>query len=364
MAFLVFSCSSDSEVYVDDPMVEDPVDDDPVNQDPDPESPVNFDLASVPYETLSEYNFYEGNMADLSPVYGVLPYDLITPLFTDYALKKRFLWMPDGVKASYLSDSEIFDFPVGTVMIKNFYYNNVLPDNLTRVLETRLLIKKEEGWIFAEYIWNDEQTEATLDMLGRNVPIEWIQNGETKSVNYRIPSEFECITCHKSFGVEVPIGPKPQNINSIFNYPDGSENQMTKWEDMGYLDSNYPSSINSIVKWDDPSEPLDLRMRSYFDINCAHCHITDGHCDYRPIRLSFNESSDPLNLGICVEPDEAIEPMSDYIVSPGDVQNSVVYHRMNSTESIQMPLMGTNLIHEEAVDLLVEWINSLSNTCE
>lgn len=358
-AFLVFSCSSDSEEYIDDPIIE----------DPDPESPVNFDLANAPYQTLSEYNFYEGDMADLSPVYGVLPYDLITSLFTDYALKKRFIWMPDDVKASYVSDGKIFNFPVGTVIIKNFYYNNVLPENATKILETRLMIKKQEGWIFAEYVWNEAQTEAVYDMEGSNVPIEWLQEGESKTVSYRIPSESECLMCHKSVGEAIPIGPKPQNINSIFNYSDGSENQMTKWEDMGYLDSNYPSSINSVVKWDDPSQPMELRMRSYFDVNCAHCHTEGGHCDYRPIKLAFNESADPLNLGICVEPEDDISFWIDYnpthIVSPGDINNSVVFHRMNTTEdAIKMPLTGRKLIHDEAVLLLQDWINSLDNTCD
>ncbi len=332
-------------------------------------SPVNFDLDNFPYATLSEYNFYEGNMANLNPVYGVLPYELITPLFTDYAIKKRFIWMPTGTSSSYVSDGAIFDFPVGTIMIKNFYYDNVLPENQTKILETRLLIKMPTEWIFAEYIWNEEQTEAVYDMQGRNVPIEWLQNGETKSVNYRIPSQAECLTCHKTINDAIPIGPKPQNINSIFNFPEGNKNQLAKWEEMGYLHSNYPGNINTTVKWDDPSQPLELRMRSYFDSNCAHCHSPGGHCDYRPIRLAFNESSNPENLGICVEPEGDIsiwiEEDPSHLIAPGDIENSVIYFRMNTTEdAIKMPLIGRNLIHEEAVSLLVEWINSLEGNCE
>ena len=331
-------------------------------------SPVNFDINNVPYATLSEYNFYQGNMVELNPVFGVLPYELITPLFTDYAHKKRFIWMPTGEQASYVSDGEIFNFPVGTVIIKNFYYDNVLPGNETKVLETRLIIKMPNEWIFAQYIWNDQQTEAFYDMEGRDVPIQWLQNGQQMAVNYRIPSQAECLMCHKTIGQAIPIGPKPQNINSVFNYPDGSQNQLSKWEEMGYLHSNYPGSINTTVKWDDPTQPLELRMRSYFDSNCAHCHTTGGHCDYRPIELAFNKYSDPMSLGVCVEPDEDISFWIDenpsHIVMPGDINNSVMYHRMNTTEdAIKMPLIGRSLIHNEAVDLLVEWINSLTGTC-
>jgi uncharacterized repeat protein (TIGR03806 family) len=331
-------------------------------------SPVNFDINNVPYSTLSEYNFYQGNLKDLNPVYGVLPYELITSLFTDYALKKRFVWMPTGEQSSYVSDGDIFNFPVGTILIKNFYYNNVLPENQTKILETRLMIRMPNEWIFAEYIWNEEQTEAQYDMNGRNVPIQWLQNGEQMSVNYRIPSQSECLMCHKTIGEAIPIGPKPQNINSIFNYADGAKNQMQKWKEMGYLESNYPGDILTTVKWNDPSQPVELRMRSYFDSNCAHCHTSGGHCDYRPIRLAFNESSNPANLGVCVEPEEDISFWIDddptHLIVPGDINNSVMYHRINTTEdAIKMPLIGRTLIHEEAVDLLVEWINSLNGTC-
>lgn len=332
-------------------------------------SPVNFDINNLPYPTLSEYNFFEGNIVELNPVYGVLPYELISPLFTDYAKKKRFVWMPTGEQSNYVSDSEIFDFPTGTILIKNFYYDNVLPENQTKMLETRLMIKMPSEWIFAEYIWNEEQTEAIYDMSGRNVPIEWLQEGQSQTVNYRIPSQDECLMCHKSVGEAIPIGPKPQNINSLFNYQEGSQNQLSKWEEIGYLHSNYPGSITTTVQWDDPEQPLELRMRSYFDSNCAHCHTTGGHCDYRPIKLAFNESADPINLGICVEPDEDIsfwiEEDPTHIVAPGDVDNSVLYHRMNTTEdAIKMPLTGRTLIHTEAVSLVAEWINSLENTCE
>src|SRR5690606_31832263 len=224
LVLLTFSCQED-ESYV-------PLDDD----DPIQESPVNFDINLVPYPTLSEYNFYDGTLSDLNPVYGVLPYDLITPLFSDYAKKKRFIWMPEGVSASYVSDYTSLDFPVGTVLIKNFYYNNVLPDNSTQIIETRLMIKKDEGWTFANYKWNEEQTEATLDMNGSNIDVDWVENGQTKNVTYRIPSESECAACHKSESTSfTPIGTKPQNLNRIFNYLDGAQNQLQKWVESGYL---------------------------------------------------------------------------------------------------------------------------------
>ena len=41
-------------------------------------SPVNYNLNEMPYDNLSQYNFFEGEMKNLTPVYGVIPYELIT----------------------------------------------------------------------------------------------------------------------------------------------------------------------------------------------------------------------------------------------------------------------------------------------
>ena len=67
-------------------------------------------LAEEPFEKLSQYNFFAGELKALQPNERVLPYDLITPLFTDYAEKSRFVWMPEGRSAQYVKD-ESFVFP-------------------------------------------------------------------------------------------------------------------------------------------------------------------------------------------------------------------------------------------------------------
>ena len=76
-----------------------------------------------PYEKLSQYQFFKGNLADLQPNDRVIPYDLNSPLFSDYAHKARFVWMPEGTSASYTTES-VLDFPKGAAIIKNFYYEN------------------------------------------------------------------------------------------------------------------------------------------------------------------------------------------------------------------------------------------------
>ncbi|MDO6595790.1 hypothetical protein Q4512_02615 [Oceanihabitans sp. 2_MG-2023] len=327
-------------------------------------SPVVFDITQVPYATLSEYNFFEGDIQNLNPVYGVLPYDLRSTLFSDYAKKKRFIWMPNDVKANYISDSDILDFPIGTVLIKNFYYNNVLPENKSKILETRLMIKKDDSWIFANYIWNDSQTEAVFDLSGSVVSMDWNENSITNHVEYRIPSESRCHTCHKTGDTSIPIGPKPRNLFLNYNYEDGSMNQLQKWAEFGYLNTNYPSNVEALPKWDDTTLSLDLRARAYLEINCAHCHSEESHCAYRPVRFNFNATSDPLNMGVCVVPDTDLGVGLTYIVEPRSTRNSVLFYRLNETEeSVRMPLLARTLRHQEGIELIEEWINSLNINC-
>ncbi|MBT8325089.1 MAG: cadherin-like domain-containing protein [Winogradskyella sp.] len=327
-------------------------------------SVVNNVTESFPYNLLSEYNLFEGDLKDLNPTYSVVPYELISPLFSDYAKKKRFVWMPNNKKASYVADHKSLEFPVGTLLIKNFYYNNVLPNNQQQLLETRLMFKTAEGWDFANYIWNETQTEAIYNEQGSNVPLSWIQDGIEQSVNYRIPSRAECFTCHNNFGTALPIGPKPQNLNKEYPYEEGIKNQLQKLIELGYLNTNIPNNITSVVQWDDPTHPINLRVRSYIDINCAHCHSDESYCEYRSMRFAFNENALDENMGICEDPETAFIPNSK-IVAPGDKDSSILYYRINTTEqSLRMPLFGRTLQHVEGIRLIDEWINSLENSCD
>lgn len=331
-----------------------------------PTSAVVFNIDSVPYARLSQYHFFEEPMASLQPVAGVLPYEPITPAFGDYSSKVRFVWMPPGRKAHYVADGRSLDFPEGTVLIKTPYYDQVLPDNNRHVLDTRLMIKKNGTWIFAEYVWNAEQTEAYLNLSGVNIPLTWVDaDGQTHDELYHVPSEGECGACHKYFDGRTPIGTKPQNLNRTVTYSGGPMNQLAKWVAQGYLESGYPSTIETVAKWDDPAETLDRRVRAYLDMNCSHCHFDGGFCSYRPMRFDWQESANPVNLGICVPPQDPFAAGVDYIVHAGNANRSMLYYRINSTEeAVRMPLLERTVKHQEAIQLIGDWINSLPDTCQ
>jgi len=137
MVFLVYACSQEESDYQD---IEGSKNGGTVS------APVQFDFSQVPLPKLSDYHFFVGPLKNQSPAYKVLPYEPASSLFSDYAHKKRFVWMPKNTKASYNGDDNVLEFPVGAVLIKTFYYDNVLPANTTKIIETRLLIRKNDGW--------------------------------------------------------------------------------------------------------------------------------------------------------------------------------------------------------------------------
>ena len=150
--------------------------------------------------SLSLLNIFEGNIADLEPKGDYLPYDLNSALFTDYAHKLRFIKLPEGGKASFIQN-ETLDFPDKTIIVKTFFYLKDERDlsQGRRIIETRVLAKLEGKWEVGVYVWNDEQTEAKLKIIGDSKVVSWINDqGQERTIDYRVPSENDCKVCHKS----------------------------------------------------------------------------------------------------------------------------------------------------------------------
>lgn len=314
------------------------------------------------YEYLSEYHFFTDDLAALQPNEGVLPYDLNTPLFSDYAHKARFVWMPAGSSAQYTKEG-VLDFPEGTVLIKNFYYENdeTDPAKGRRILETRLLINREEAWEALGYIWNQEQTEAKLEVIGDIQEVEWTNpTGTLQKVDYIIPNKNQCKNCHARAEELVPIGPKAQNLNKDFAYTDGTMNQLAKWSEMGYLKGYLPDEEHPrIAAWDRvKSGTVQERALAYLDVNCGHCHHPDGAANTSGLTLTAQA---PLNksLGIYKPTVSAGAGTGGhtYSIVPGNPDESILVYRMRSTDpGAMMPELGRRMVHEEGVALISEWI--------
>ena len=317
------------------------------------------------HQKLSEFGFFEGNIAELSPAASVIPYDLNSTLFTDYAQKARFIQLPEGMKMEYIGE-DLPKFPLGTILIKNFFYNHDerAPEKGRRIIETRLLVKQEKEWKVATYIWNDDQTEAFYEVLGGTKKVSWIDSkGNTQKILYTIPDNNDCKSCHKNEGVVTPIGPKIRNLNR--NAAETSENQLAMFASQGHLEG-LPEDINEVPKlaaWEDESFSIEDRARAYLEINCGHCHSPNGPANNTALNLNIEET-DPHHLGYCKGPVSAAQGSGDlrFDIVPGNAEKSIVHFRMNSAETgVAMPEIGKSLVHTEGVELIAAWINAMEN---
>lgn len=330
---------------------------------------VNIDVNLPPFKLLSEYNLYSGDLKELIPNTGLLPFDLITPLFSDYAKKLRFVWMPEGISATY-SEKDVFEFPIGAVLIKNFYFPHDFSDEAKgrRVIETRLLVNRPSGWDALAYIWNDEQTEAKLEIAGGIKQVKWrAANGEIVETPYIIPNKNQCKGCHVGDGKFLPIGPKARNLNMDYNYAGEVINQLKKWSDIGYLtDMPAGDTIPKIAKWDEEdSGTLEERAMAYLEVNCGTCHNRKGPAHTTGLYLTVFEK-EPTHLGMCKSPVAAGLGSGGriYDIVPGKPEESILTFRMESTNpGIMMPELGRKLVHKEGVELIKRWITSIKGTC-
>jgi len=320
-----------------------------------------------PHETLSAYNFFDGNLAELNPAEGVLPYELISPLFSDYSHKERFVWMPDGTAANYTTH-HVLDFPIGAVLIKNFYYLHDERDATQgkRLIETRLLVNRGEEWDAYGYSWNDEQTDAFYDIIGDIKDVTWInEQGEKQRVDYIIPNKNQCKGCHAYDNKLMPIGPKVRNLNKDFVFQDGTSNQLDKWVSVGYLNNLKPDSEHpAVAQWDDGTSTLHDRSMAYLDINCGHCHNPNGAGRTSGLTL-LAESEVGLKVGVYKPTVSAGAGTGGHSFSivPGNADESIMIYRMNSTNpGAMMPEIGRRLVHQEGVDLIANWINQMDES--
>ena len=321
----------------------------------------NLILAESFPEKLSEFEFFLDDSAQL-PNDKVIPYELISTLFSDYSYKQRWVYVPGNKKAKYV-ENWVFDFPTGSALIKTFYYpvDERAPELGKQLLETRLLLRKESGWEAVSYAWNEEQNEAYKKIAGKTINVDWTDfMGEEKTVRYRVPNVNQCKECHDADDKISPIGPKARNINKKFDFKDGQFNQLVYWMNREIID-DYPMDLISPVDWTDETKDINDRVRSYLDVNCGHCHSPTGNANSTGLYLHLNETRD-INLGIFKKPVATGRGSGGYKYSivPGKPEESILLYRMESMDpGVMMPESGRALTHQEAVEMVRDWIYGL-----
>ncbi|MCB9628230.1 MAG: hypothetical protein H6725_12725 [Sandaracinaceae bacterium] len=340
---------------------------------------------SIP-QRLSEYNLlaYDGD-GQFRYNDRVVPYDLNTPLFTDYALKDRAIYVPDGSSATY-TDEGVFDFPVGSVLIKSFSVAADLrtPDVDVTLVETRLLIRYEDGWRAFPYVWDAAQREAIYSPAGEVRAVPFIDaDGVSQVANYLIPQRNQCLSCHErrvdGVTLTMPIGPKARNLNRDYDYgvDGGVQNQLTRLAAEGLL-SGLPSlaevdaayafagieanGVGSLT-----GAELDDAARSYLDVNCAHCHNPNGVQGVTSQLFLNYDNTDDFRLGLCKRPGSAGSGTGGFTfdILPGNPDESILIFRVETEEvGAMMPLLGRSLQHRHGAELLRAWVAEMpANDC-
>ncbi len=331
---------------------------------------VAFAPDGEPFDTLAEYCFFGGHMAEHIPNAGVVPYDVIATLYADDSKKLRYLVLPEGEQIGY-TDTEKWSFPLGTVIIKTFYVDHDERDPALgrRIMETRLLVNESDGWQPYIYVWNEEQTEAKLRQIGQWIDLEWVgMEGQTRTLEYRVPNKNQCKNCHGQDDFFEPLGPNTRQMNRTYAYDGEDKNQLEHLAELGLFDQEIPDT-STLFTLSDPlgNDDVERRARSYLDANCAHCHNGSGAAGPTGLQLSVF-IDEPREYGICRRPVAAGSGSGDLLfdIKPGHSDESIIVFRMASTDpELKMPELPTQTADLFGVDLISAWIDSMDpSECE
>lgn len=295
--------------------------------------------------TLAEFGFFTDAPAQ-QPAEPVTPYRLNTPLYSDGAEKLRFVYLPEGARLT--ADGEgLLQIPVGAALIKTFAFGEGAQ---RRLIETRVLLHRADGWLALPYLWNEEQTEARLAVAGARVDVT-TPRGE--AISYRVPNKNQCKECHGLAGAVIPIGPKARNL---------SHEWLADMVGKGLLD-RVPEGADTLPLWEARADAsAEAAARAYLDVNCAHCHRPSATASNSGLDLRW-EQDDPGAIGLMKRPVAAGRGSGGLLfdIVPGKPAESIMVHRMASAEpGVAMPELGKATVDPEGVEAVERWIAELA----
>jgi uncharacterized repeat protein (TIGR03806 family) len=320
-------------------------------------------LSNNPPEKLSDVGAFS-DLKSLTPNDFLMPYNVNTPLWSDGAIKRRWIAVPDTTEKIQFVNDDVWSFPSGTVLIKHFDFP-YSEDSLIK-LETRFFIidEKKAGY-GVTYKWNDDGTEAYLididESLSRNVP--YLEGDQVLSHQWSFPTRNQCIQCHNS-NAGYLLGVNTQQLNKNFEYAESNpQNQLVVWNDYEFFQNDIssidPSELLRLHSLDDNEVTEEVRVRSYLDANCSFCHRPNGVDAGFDARI-ITPISEQRIVGQAASSYNSNEHNS--IVFPGNLERSELYIRDLSTGPIKMPPIGKSIVDTEYIELLKAWIGGLSVT--
>ena len=317
--------------------------------------------AGKPPATLLETGVFQ-DLVKLQPKSGFVPYYVNSPLWSDGAQKLRWVGLPSNGKVRFAATGEWL-FPPETILVKHFQMPAKENTQVKR-LETRLLIVDStgKGGYGLTYKWRADNSNADLvEEKGLDETLSAAANDGGKQV-WHYPSRNECLACHTA-NASFVLGLNTRQLNGLLTYPGTRvvDNQLRTW---AYLEMfNAPptegqiSNFAQLVKLSDPNAPLETRIRSYLDANCAQCHRPggspsnfDARFDTPLAKAGVINGSLRNELGI----------KGSKVVVPNDLGKSMLYQRMISEHATQrMPPLARNVIDAEAQKAIEQWISGM-----
>jgi uncharacterized repeat protein (TIGR03806 family) len=324
------------------------------------------ELSKLP-ETLKETGLFSIAGTQLKESEGVVPFEITLPFWSDGAEKLRWVAVPDGEKISLGAEGN-FQFPPGTVFVKHFLLPTDRRDlTKERPLETRILVCDDEGGTYgASYRWSPDGKEARLVTFNETEEIDVTQSDGSKSKQtWFYPGRFECALCHNSGSGQV-LGFNLKQLNRKVMLTDRSRRDEIHWlvakgvlaTDVHKVSRNY---IPRLVSPDDEMEPLNDRVRSYLDVNCAVCHNPNQRFAAFDARIERPFWEQGLVDGIAYH-HSGSGPFVR-IVKPRHIEHSVLHLRVAAQDPVlRMPPLASSVVDQKAERLIAEWIDSLPDT--
>jgi len=319
-----------------------------------------------PPARLSELGVFS-DLDKLVPVAGVIPYQVNAPLWSDRALKQRWMALPNDGQFDSAEEQITFDgeeawrFPAGTVFIKHFELPLTDdPRGPSTRLETRFFVLTEGGAYGLTYKWNEAGTEAYLLGGGdsRHIQVD-AQQGSLLEQTWDYPGRGQCMSCHNA-NADYVLGVKTRQLNSELYYPQSGTvmNQLDYLNAIGAFRQKTKSgeSYERAYAIDDLQAALDVRVFSYFDANCAPCHRMGGLPE---LTMDLRQSLPLLLKNIVHAPTKSHASLLDKIVVPGSHQSSELWVRDASHSANRMPPIGRNLPDQTYLTALAAWIDGL-----
>ena len=280
---------------------------------------------------------------------GLVPYALNAPFWSDGADKDRYIGLPNGTTIDVDAAGD-FDFPAGTVIVKNFRLNGAL-------VETRHLMRHPDGqWAGYTYEWNAAQTEATRVRGGKVADVggqQWIY-----------PSESDCMACHTA-AAGFALGPEVAQLNRNLTYAatGRTANQLETLEAVSMLSAPLGGPADTLPSLADPEDTgaaLEERARAYLHSNCAGCHQPNGPT---PSTMDLRFDTPLANTVACDAPPLSVDLgiANARLIAPGSSATSLVVERMRRRDVHGMPPIGSNVIDTAGVTVVSAWIDALTD---